>query len=268
MSKHDLINKLNKLNLDNNIPEELKTKTKIKTKHNKRNKVSDEEENKKYIKEMHEFADKNEFRSNAIFLGIGIFSVAVVILIILLNTVFMKPKADLATKKAVVKTTIDSASPKVEDVKPIDAQAKIFEYLNVETNRTDLLKKAVELNKGSQKGVTVYLLSEILRSNTIDVPASTSSVDQLMKYLTSIEWKRNTDLTQLKKGDICFTTDMQGKVGTPSHVYVFMGWVEEGKTDYANICDGQVEEYGNILHTRNLSIATTKKDKFSFFLRK
>jgi len=61
---------------------------------------------------------------------------------------------------------------------------------------------------------------------------------------------------------------MPDKPGVPSHVYVFMGWVEDGKTDYAYVCDGQVEEYGTILHKRNISIATAQKDKFSFFLRK
>ncbi len=61
---------------------------------------------------------------------------------------------------------------------------------------------------------------------------------------------------------------MPERPGVPSHAYVFMGWVEDGKTDYANICDGQVEEFGNILHKRNVSIATTQKDKFSFFLKK
>jgi hypothetical protein len=61
---------------------------------------------------------------------------------------------------------------------------------------------------------------------------------------------------------------MPDSPGTPSHAYIFMGWVEDGKTDYANICDGQVEEFGNILHNRNVSIATAQKDKFSFFLKK
>ena len=84
----------------------------------------------------------------------------------------------------------------------------------------------------------------------------------------SMGWKKNRNVTQLKKGDICFTTDMPGKVGTPSHAYIFMSWIKEGKTDYANICDGQIEEFSTILHKRNVSITTTSKDKFSFFLRK
>ena len=178
----------------------------------------------------------------------------------------MKTKTAAVPKKSVTNITVDTPAPKIETIKP--TQTKIYEYLNIEGNRTSLLKKAVDLNKGSQKGVTIYLLAEVLRLNYIVIPASTSSVQQLMKDLTSMEWKKNTDFTQLQKGDVCFTTDMPEKPGVPSHSYIFMGWVEEGKTDYAYICDGQVEEFGDTLHKRNISITTTQKDKFSFFLRK
>ena len=81
-----------------------------------------------------------------------------------------------------------------------------------------------------------------------------------------MDFKKNTDFTELEQGDICFTTDVAKKPGVPSHAYVFMGWVEDGKTDYANVCDGQIQEYGNILHKRNISLSVSEKDKFSFFL--
>ena len=111
-------------------------------------------------------------------------------------------------------------------------------------------------------------MSEILRSNSFAIPVGTSTVKQLLTELTSMDWKKNTDFTKLEKGDICFTTDMPKKPGVPSHAYVFMGWVEDGKTDYANICDGQIQANGDILHKRNVSISVAGKDKFSFFLRK
>ena len=179
-----------------------------------------------------------------------------------MNTSFMKPKINVPPNKIVTKSSTEST------IKPILSQEKIYGYLNVEENRTSVLKKAMELNKGSKTGVTVYLLSEILRSNGFAIADSTSTVKQLVTDLTSMEWKKNTDFTKLEKGDICFTTDVPKKPGVPSHTYVFMGWVEDGKTDYANIIDGQVQEYGNILHKRNISISVTEKDKFSFFLRK
>ncbi|MBU3144316.1 hypothetical protein [Clostridium sp. CF012] len=218
-------------------------------------------ESQKYIKEMHELADKNELKNNLIVLGLFIVIAAIIVFSILMNTSFMKPKTDIVAKKNVTKSTVGT-------VKPITSQEKIFDYLGVEANRTSTLEKAILLNKGSKTGVTVYLLSEILRSNEIAIPKETSTVKQLMADLTSLGFKKNTDFTKLEKGDICFTTDVAKKPGVPSHAYVFMGWVEEGKTDYANIGDGQIQEYGNILHKRNISISVDEKDKFSFFLRK
>jgi len=242
---------------------------------NEYNKVNKESE--KYIKEMHELADKNEFKNNIVVLGLVIVIVSIIIFSIFMNTSIMKPKTDVAVSKSVTKNSNTISSPKptvttkttnASSIKPIVSPTNIYEYLNVEGNRTNLLKKSIALNGGSKKGLNVYLLSEILRANSYAIPSKTTTVKQLMDSLLSMGWKKNRNPTQLKKGDICFTTDMPGKIGSPSHAYVFMGWVKDGKTDYANICDGQVEEFGNILHKRNLSITTTQKDKFSFFLRK
>jgi len=224
--------------------------------------LKDHGESQKYIKEMHELADKNEFRNNIIVFGLFLVIGALIIFSILMNTSFMKPKTDVVTNKVVTKSTDASA------INPITSQEKIYEYLDIEANRTSILKKAIELNKGSKTGVTVYLLSEILRSNGLDIPVDTSTVKELVTDLTSKDWKKNTDFTKLEKGDICFTTDVAKKPGVPSQSYIFMGWVEDGKTEYANVCDGQVQEFGNILHKRNISITIAEKDKFNFFLRK
>lgn len=278
MNKDDIKNEenkdnseiINKLYSNKDISENYDTKTKYGTQH----KLKNDTESKKYIKEMHDIADKNEFKNNVVVIGLGIVIVSIIIFSILMNTSFMKPKTAVVentpvTKSSNANTSVKPAvTSKPSITKSIVEPTNIYEYLNVEANRTSVLKKAVDLNHGSKKGLNVYLLSEILRSNTYAIPAKTTTVKQLMSSLISLDWKKNRNITQLKKGDICFTTDMPGKVGTPSHAYIFMGWVKEGKTDYANICDGQVEEFGTILHKRNLSITTTKKDKFSFFIRK
>ena len=236
-------------------------------------KIEDNDESEKYTREMYDFADKNKFKNTITFFGISAVIVSVIVAFIVMNTIFMKPKPAIATNKTVpsktiANPTINNTPPKVEEPKPLDTNAKIYEYLNVEANRTAVLQKATQLNKGSQKGVTVYLLSEILRANAITIPDNTNSVELLLKTLTSTGWKKSTDFTQLQKGDICFTTDMPQKPGVPSHVYIFMGWVVEGKTDFGNICDGQIEQFSNMLHKRNISVTTTDKDKFGFFLRK
>ncbi|MBZ9607744.1 hypothetical protein G9F73_007940 [Clostridium estertheticum] len=281
MNKEDLVNNennenneiINNLYSNKNIPE----KPDSKTDNSEVAKLKDDEESEKYIKEMHELADKNEFKNNAVVLGLGIVIVSIIIFSIFMNTSFMKPKADVATIKSVQKNPNASPSTKAPEVtettkpdtiNPTVTSTKIYEYLNIDANRTSVLKKAITLNSGNQKGVTVCLLSEILRINSIAIPANTTTVKGLMESLTSMDWKKNTDFTKLKKGDICFTTDMPESPGTPSHAYVFMGWVKDGKTDYAYVCDGQLEVFDSILHKRNLSVTTTTKDQFSFFLRK
>ena len=236
-------------------------------------KFKDAEESEKYIKEMHELADKNEFKNNLIVILLALFVVAVIIFSIAMKASFTKEKVAVSKSKIVTKDTTPAA---IIDVKPTKTSPdtlnkdsiKLYEYLNVLENRASVLKKSIELNNGSKNGITVYLLSEILRANTYDIPVGTSSVKDLVTALTSLGFKKNSDFTQLEKGDICFTTDMRENPATPSHTYIFMSWVEDGKTDYANICDGQVQEFGTTLHKRNLSISTGGKDQFSFFMEK
>lgn len=232
------------------------------TEHSGFSKLRQSDESGKYIKEMHELADKNELKNNLIVLGLFIVVAAIIIFSILMNTPFMKPKTDAVATKVVTKNNIDNTA------KPIATEQKIYDFLDIKTNRTSSLKKAIQLNGGSKTGTTVYVLSEVLRANAVAVPKDTSTVKQLVIDLTALGWKKNTDVTKLEKGDICFTTDTPNKAGSPSHSYVFMGWIEDGKTDYANICDGQIQDNGDILHKRNITISVDEKDKFSFFLRK
>jgi hypothetical protein len=235
-------------------------------------------ESEKYIKEMHQLADKNEFKNNVIVLALGIIVVSIIIFSIFMNSSLMRPKADITLDKetnkevseAVKKTTVDSSSTKAasSSTKPAETKNNIYEYLSVEKNRVSDLDKAVKLNNGNQTGLTVYLLAEILRANNYEIPTNTYTVNGLVERLTSMGWKKNTDFNELEKGDICFTTDLPEEPGTPSHTYIFMGWVEDGKTDYANIVDGQIQEFDKVLHKRSISISTPQKDKFSFFLEK
>ncbi|MBU3180931.1 hypothetical protein [Clostridium psychrophilum] len=264
---------INKLYVNKTIPE----KETSDTEHANVTKLNQGDDSEKYIKEMHDLADKNEFKNNVVVVGLLIVVVSIIVFSLFMNTSIMKPKTNVVANKPVtknsntIKPTKTKAVTKVaktSTIKPIIAPTKIYNYLKIEANRNVVLKKAVKLNGGKTKGVNIYLLSEILRSNSIAIPAKTTTVKQLSDSLISIGWKKDTRFNQLKPGDICFTTDMPGKAGSPSHSYVFMSWVKNGKTDYANICDGQLDEFTNILHKRNLSVTTTTKDKFSYYLRK
>ena len=259
---------INKMYSNNDISDKNNTNMNYSS---RKSKLDEIDESEKYIKEMHQLADKNEFKNNVIVLALGIVVVSIIIFSIFMNSSLMQPKADITLNnetnkeisKEVKETTVDSSS-----TKPAETKNNIYEFLNVEKNRDSVLEKAVKLNNGNQTGLTVYLLAEILRANTYDIPTDTSTVDGLLENLTSKGWKKNTDFNELEKGDVCFTTDLPESPGSPSHTYIFMGWVEDGKTDYANIVDGQIKEFDKVLHERSISITTPQKDKFSFFLEK
>ncbi|MDP4178697.1 MAG: hypothetical protein Q8900_10200 [Bacillota bacterium] len=151
---------------------------------------------------------------------------------------------------------------------------KIYNYLQIKSNRLKVYEDASKLNNNSTKNACVYFLSEVLRNNNINVPNSVCNTSQLISFLNTNGWKKNTNYKDLKPGNICFTTDEKGNMnGVPSHTYVFMGWVKKGSYDYAYICDNQAKDYeGKIYHIRNIKISVSangfKKDAFSFFMEK
>lgn len=258
---------INKMYSNNNASESDNSKDKPARK----SKLNEIDESDKYIKEMHQLADKNEFKNNVIVLGLGIVVVSIIIFSIFMNSSLMRPKADITLDKETnieVSEAVKNPDADSSSTKPAETKNNIYEYLSVEKNRASDLDKAIKLNNGNQTGLTVYLLAEILRANTYDIPTDTSTVKGLVENLTSKGWKKNTDFNELEKGDICFTTDLPESPGSPSHTYIFMGWVEDGKTDYANIVDGQIQEFDKVLHERSISVSTPQKDKFSFFLKK
>ncbi len=174
----------------------------------------------------------------------------------------------LAAVLLVVKSLLPYAKP--EGGYSID---KVYKYLKDVDNQRDVYEKAIELNGGDSANTCVYFVAEVLRRNGIYIDKSTCNTEQLIKILQDKGWQRISNYEELQPGDLCFTTDGFGnKKGIPSHTYIFMGWVEEGKFDYAYICDNQAKDYNNqIYHVRNIAIVDTAngftKDAFSFFMR-
>lgn len=149
----------------------------------------------------------------------------------------------------------------------------IHKFMQSEKNQNDIYLAAINLNNGSSENTCVYFVSEVLRRNNFDIPKEVSNTTQIVSLLEKRGWAKDTNYKNLKPGDICFTTDSNGnKSGKPTHTYIFMGWVEEGKYDYAYICDNQAKDYNNkIYHIRNIRTEVMlnglKKDAFSFFMR-
>ncbi|WP_143159075.1 InlB B-repeat-containing protein [Alkalibacter saccharofermentans] len=145
-------------------------------------------------------------------------------------------------------------------------------YLSSSSNRTSVNNATIRLNGGHLSNACVYFTSEAMRRVGVPVRTSMRNIDYLLPYLYENGWKKERDYTRLRKGDLCFTTDAAGnKDGRPTHVYTFMGWVEEGNYEYAYICDNQAPYYDNkVLHIRNFlnpgEHDGSEKEAFSYFL--
>lgn len=229
----------------------------------------DEENQEKYIEEMHEMADKAAKKNNLIFGAVVIPIVIVCILVVkqMVSFSFNLAKDDSSSKNNGTEITKDVNNKSKETGKneEIALNEKIAKYIQDKNNRQKSLKEAVSINKGSEKGVSVIFISQLYRNNGYDIPKNTISTKGLLEELKKKNWTKETDYTKLQKGDICFTT--VDSAGSPSHAYIFMGWVKEGKTDYAYVCDGQTSDYDSTLHKRNLSVSTAQKDKIAFFMK-
>lgn len=151
---------------------------------------------------------------------------------------------------------------------------KIYISMNDKNTRIKAYNKAVTLNNGVSSNTCVYFLSEVLRINGFKIDDKICNTFELLDIMKKDKWKKEKDYKKLKRGDICFTTDEKlDKNGIPTHVYIFMGWKEEGKYDYAYICDNQAKDYDSkIYHLRNITKTDTHKgvtkEPFSFFMFK
>lgn len=237
-------------------------------------KLSEEENQEKYIKEMHEMADKNAKKNNAIFIAVVIPILIICVIVIkqicsFSFNVSKNTNSQPTTSQAVSNNNSNKTKSKKEDTKKQEVLAlnsQIAKYIENQSNREKSLKEAIKINKDSNKGVSIIYIAQILRNNKLNIPKSTISTKGLMQELEKQGWKKITDYKNLEKGDICFTT--LDNSGSPSHAYIFMGWTTEGKTDYGNVCDGQISDYSSTIHKRNISISTSEKDKIAFFMRK
>lgn len=148
----------------------------------------------------------------------------------------------------------------------------IYVYLSSEENRKKVMKMALQLNNGQYVNACVYFAAEVLRQNGVFIPGTVSRTMELTAQLKNKGWVEHQDYRQLQPGDICFTTDIYGGSGPPSHTYVFMNWVSPGDYSYAMVCDNQEDRYGTIYHVRNIARPDVyngeKKEAFRFFLRK
>ena len=163
---------------------------------------------------------------------------------------------------------------KNEEASDYMLEERLYSSMMDKENRLKAYNRAVELNGGSSANTCVYFIAEVLRMNGKKINDNICNTTEILSIMKEKGWKKEYDYKKLKPGNICFTTDEKlNKYGTPTHTYIFMRWKEEGKYDYAYICDNQAKDYdGKVYHLRNIvKIETVKgnaKEPFSFFVYK
>ncbi len=131
-----------------------------------------EENQEKYIEEMHEMADKAAKKNNLIFGAVVIPIVIVCILVVkqMVSFSFNLAKDDSATKNNNTEITKDVNNNSKGTGQEIALNEKIAKYIQNKDNRQKSFKEAVSINKGSEKGVSVIFISQLYRSNGYDIP--------------------------------------------------------------------------------------------------
>ena len=138
-------------------------------------------------------------------------------------------------------------------------QYKLFNYMSDEKHREDVHRTSIKLHGGITSNNCVYFASEVLRRVGVNIPLYTANTYQLERELLSKGWKKSTDLTKLKPGDIVFSGS--------SHAFIFMHWYD---SDYAYIVDNQKKVFSEVLHKRKItsydSVYDTYKSTHFYYL--
>lgn len=122
-------------------------------------------------------------------------------------------------------------------------QYKLFNYMSYESNRESVHQAAIDLHGGETTNNCVYFTSEALRRAGVNIPLYVANTYQLERELLSRGWKKSTNISDLKPGDIVFSSY--------KHAFTFMNWYDK---DYAYIVDNQKKYFGSVLHKRLVSV--------------
>ncbi|MGL5648141.1 MAG: SH3 domain-containing protein, partial [Clostridium sp.] len=133
-------------------------------------------------------------------------------------------------------------SPDMEQTKfHSKTQEKLYKYLMNPNNRWAAENQAIGLHSGDIYNDCVFFVSSALRNIGVPIPSNIGYTTNLMNELQSLGWEKETNLSTLEPGDICFA-------GT-AHTYVFMGWANKAE-GIAWVCDNQFSWFGTNFHPR------------------
>lgn len=136
---------------------------------------------------------------------------------------------------------------------------KLAAFLADLDNGRKAAERALNLNGGDWHNACVYVVSEALRRVGCEIPDATNYTPVLAQKLKALGFVRLDDLTTLKPGDICFTTDESGRTdGIPTHTFVFLAWADPG---IMLVFDNQVYDYKDHIHTRPVAQSFHEGDR-------
>ncbi|SDI14264.1 cell wall-binding repeat-containing protein [Desulfosporosinus hippei] len=121
----------------------------------------------------------------------------------------------------------------------------LYYYMLNLDNQVSVHNRALALHGGITTNNCVYFQAEALRRIGFNISNSMANTIQFSNLLSKLGFKKDTDIGNLKPGDIVFTKGY-------SHTYTFMGWVNPGNYDYAYIVDNQSRSFGGqVYHVRS-----------------
>ena len=141
-------------------------------------------------------------------------------------------------------------------------QYELYYYMLNPDNQVSVHNRALVLHDGLAINNCVYFQSEVLRRMGLDISNSMANVVKYSNLLSKLGFKKDTNIANLKPGDIVFT---QGY----THVYSFMGWVNPGKYDYAYVVDNQAKVFDcQVYHVRKVDTddSVQDTDAMAFFM--
>lgn len=141
-------------------------------------------------------------------------------------------------------------------------QYKLYYYMLNIDNEVSVHNRAVALHSGVTVNNCVYFQSEALRRMGLNISDSMANVVQFSNLLPKLGFKKDTNIQNLKPGDIVITEGY-------THTYTFMGWVNPGKYDYAYVVDNQARLFGGqVYHVRKIDTSDPIKstEAMAFFM--
>jgi putative cell wall-binding protein len=138
----------------------------------------------------------------------------------------------------------------------------LYYYMLSTDNEISVHNRAVDLHSGITVNNCVYFQAEELRRIGFNINNTMSNVVDFSNLLPKLGFKKDTNINNLKPGDIVIT---QGY----THTYTFMGWVNPGKYDYAYVVDNQARLFnGQVYHVRKVDTydPVQDTDAMEFFM--